>query len=159
MFKGTHVEGMLCKGGQRAARHDFIEDSDDDSPDASRVFGSFYHRTDREGKFFPKASPAYEYTPNFFVQDAVEVRIMGGQTAVTKDGGAGNEDTAIVEMDVWVHGCKVPDPSPASPGDAVCGDGVNEGIEQCDLGAEGNGWDLTCSLACTTWNPKVLDLD
>ena len=79
---------------------------------------------------------------------------MGGQSAVTPDGGAGNEDVGIVEMDVWVHGCKALDPSPETPGDAKCGDGVNEGAgERCDLGA-GNGWGSTCSLACTSWNPE-----
>jgi len=75
MFKGSRVEGMLCKGGRRAAAGDFVQGSADGSPAASRIFGSFYHRTDREGTFFPLASPSNKFTPNYFVQGESEQRI------------------------------------------------------------------------------------
>ena len=75
MFKGSRVEGMLCKGGRRAAAGDFVQESGDGSPAASRIFGSFYHRTDREGTFFPLASPLNKFTPNYFVQGESEQRL------------------------------------------------------------------------------------
>jgi hypothetical protein len=148
MWKGDRVKGMLCKGDRAANDADFTNEASDGSPAASRIFGSFHHRTDVKGKFFD---------PVDWSKDALEVRIMAGQGSATAGGGDGNEDQAIVEMDVWIHGCKIPDPAPRPPGagaSMACGDGVREDWEQCDLGA-GNGWDAKCSLACTTWNPET----
>ena len=139
MWKGRRVRRMLCKGNRPAIDSDFEADAADGSPPESRVFGSFYHRTDRKGTFFNSAASALN--PGGYVEDAIEVRSMGGQSSGTAAGGEGNEDTGIAALDIWVHGCPISADAPP-----VCGNGVVEQNEACDLGDE-NGWESRCSLA------------
>ena len=127
---------FLCSGDVKATDADFA-----DAP----LYGGFHHDV---GKF---------------TSHPIESRIMAGQTSSQKNQTAedlgldgekgdyelldGNEDVAVVGMEIEVYGCKMDSPP-------VCGDGKIEYPEQCDLGAGENTEGSKCSRACTTWNPQ-----
>jgi len=102
-----------------------------------------------------------------FVTDPIEARIMAGQPSALRCTGdskplpysfhededgdfcENNEEVGVLQMEVEIFGC------PLEPS-SICGDGIVQDPETCDLGAGMNTIDSPqCDHACTRLKPSI----